>query len=140
MSGPDDRGYRFVDHTAELALRLRAGTLDGLFAEAVTAIGAELTRECGVAGVAPSRELVLAAGDPEALLVDLLNELVFVAETERWVPGPNGAVAVGVGRLTAHLPGLRLRATPARIKGATFHGLTIRGSDTGYEAEVVFDV
>src|SRR3982750_1578106 len=77
--------HRWVDHTAEVQLELGAGSLPGLLAEAGGGLGALLPRgrEAGPSG--EPRTIEVASVDREALLVDWLNEIVFLAEVERWV-------------------------------------------------------
>jgi SHS2 domain-containing protein len=141
--------HELVDHTAELALRLRAPSFEALLGEAVVALGGMLVDEAGSAGKAEVRILELAAPDREALLVDALNEVLFLAETARWAP----AVGVGEGEgeggtvveadathAEIRVPGVRLAGTPSRIKGATFHGLAVRADGGMVVAEVILDV
>jgi SHS2 domain-containing protein len=131
----------FLDHTCELALRLEADTWAELVAEAVRATGAELAAEGGGRGPAPARAIALEAPDREALLVDLINELVFLAETERWAPDGAPAVELATDRaLRLRCGGVALAAPPSRIKAATFHGLSVRADGTGASAEVILDV
>ncbi len=133
--------HEFVDHTAELGLRLRAPSFAALLGEAVTALGALLVDEAGSAGAADARVLELAASDREALLVDLLNEILFLAETAGWAPARDGAVVeADATHATIHVPGVRLAGHPSRIKGATFHGLAVRSVRGMVEAEVILDV
>jgi SHS2 domain-containing protein len=133
--------HEFVDHTAELALRVRAPSFGALLGEAVSALGELLVDEAGVAGVADQRVLRIEAPDREALLVDLLNEVLFLAESAGWAPAP-GAITVEAGDTSAVLraAGVRLAGQPSRIKGATFHGLAVRSAGAVLEAEVILDV
>jgi SHS2 domain-containing protein len=132
--------HEFTDHTSEMALRVEADSWPELVAEAVRAVGAELIREGGRAGPAPARALALESADREALLVDLLNELVFLAETERWAPAAVTGTEASEGRARVRCEGVRLAGPPARIKAATFHGLQIRVAGTRHTAEVILDV
>jgi SHS2 domain-containing protein len=132
--------HEFVPHTAELALRLTAASAAEVYAEACTALGQLLAAEGGETGAAEGRTLVVEAVDAEALLVDLLNEIIFLAETARWAPRAATVELHGPGRLTAQLAGVTLRGVPARIKSATHHGLRFAGTDGAVTAEVIFDV
>jgi len=123
-----------------MALRLEADDWPNLLAEAVRAIGAELTREGGPAGAAAARTIELESLDREALLVDLINELIFLAETERWAPGAAPAVDASERRVRIRCAGVALAGPPSRIKAATFHGLSVRADGTGTTAEVILDV
>ena len=130
----------FIDHTAELAFRIEADTWPALVAEAVRALGAELAAEGGRHGPAPARTIVLEAADREALLVDLLNELIFLAETERWAPAAATAVDATDRVVRLRCDGIALAAPPSRIKAATFHGLSVRNAGGRTSAEVILDV
>jgi len=136
----DGARHEVVDHTAELALRVSAGTPGELFAEACRALGAMLCEETGCGAVRTERTVRITAVDAEALLVDLLNELIYLGETERWAP-----VDVRVRTWTAtgtelELSGVALNRTPARIKSATHHGLSLQRDGTRWAGEVIFDV
>ena len=132
--------HEFIDHTSELALRIEAATWPDLLAEAVRAVGAELIREGGPAGRAPVRTLDLESADREALLVDLINELIFLAETERWAPATADTVDASERRARIQCGGVALAGPPSRIKAATLHGLSVRADGAGTSAEVILDV
>jgi SHS2 domain-containing protein len=133
--------HELVDHTAELGLRLRAPSFAALLGEAVSALGAMLVDEAGSTGAADERVLELTASDREALLVDLLNEILFLAETAGWAPARDGAaVEADATHATVRVAGVRLAGRPSRIKGATFHGLAVRSVRGLLEAEVILDV
>ncbi|HYL22731.1 MAG TPA: archease [Gemmatimonadales bacterium] len=129
-----------LEHTAEVRLRVRAPSFGELAAEAGRAVARlELGREPPPAEAA-SRDLEIRAPDREALLVDWLNELVFLAETERWVATEFEVLAPADTVLRLRAWGVHVDEAPARIKAATFHGLKVAAVPGGLEAEVVFDV
>jgi len=135
--------HDFVAHTAELALRLTADTPAELCAEACRALGLLVMAETGAVpptGADLERTILVESVDAEALLVDLLNELIYLAETECWAPRTARAVSWQPDRVVLQVAGARLRAAPSRIKSATHHGLALRAGPQGWEAEVIFDV
>jgi SHS2 domain-containing protein len=135
--------HTFLAHTAELAVQLTAETPGDLFAEACRALGLLVLAETGTAVPAEAdveRTLVIEAVDVEALLVDLLNELIYLAETERWAPRSAHTLSWQPDRLVVKVLGTRLQAAPSRIKSATHHGLAVREGLQGWEAEVILDV
>jgi SHS2 domain-containing protein len=131
-----------IAHTAELALRLEADTPAEVYAEACRALGAMLREETGstAAGEEVSRTVAVDAVDADALLVDLLNELIYLAETERWAPSAVPAVECTPTRVVLRIAGARLLGVPSRIKSATHHGLALRRVGERWVAEVIFDV
>jgi SHS2 domain-containing protein len=132
--------HEFVDHVSELALRIEAPSWADLLAEAVRAVGAELTREGRPAGPGAARTIEVESVDREALLVDLINELIFLAEAERWAPAAADTVDASDRRARMRCAGVALAGPPSRIKAATFHGLSVRADETGTTAEVILDV
>ena len=129
-----------LSHTAEVAVRVRASSFGELTAEAARALA---KIQLGAATPAPSgpwRDVEVNAPDREAVLVDWLNELIYLAETERWVALEFAVASADATTLRMRARGATLDEAPARVKAATFHGLAIVAVPDGLEAEVVFDV
>ena len=117
-----------------------AESLGGLAAEAGRALGLLLLRGEGQAAEGSPRTLEVESADREALLVDWLNEILFVAETESWVPLEFEIREAFPTRLRAAVRGVSVNDPPSHVKAATFHGLRVTEGENGYEAEVIFDV
>jgi SHS2 domain-containing protein len=132
--------HEFIPHVAEVAWRLTADTVPELYAEACAALGEMLVAEAGGDAAAEDRVLTLTAADAEALLVDLLNELIFLAETACWAPRSARVEHWDAGNLVIRMTGVRLRHGPSRIKSATHHGLHITATSRDAVAEVILDV
>jgi SHS2 domain-containing protein len=117
-----------------------APDLSALLAEAGRALGELLLR--GTAGTKDVRvrDVTVAARDREALLVDWLNELLYLAETERWVPTEFEMLEVSESVARARVRGVAVPQAPALVKAATHHGLTVAPADGGLRAEVIFDI
>ena len=79
------RRHRWLDHTSEVQLQVEAESLAGLAAEAGRALGLLLLHDVPARPEGPAREIQVESVDREALLVDWLNEILFLAEVERWV-------------------------------------------------------
>ena len=136
---PDGSWHRVLDHTSELRLELGAPSWPELLAEAARALGAQLRREAPAVGPAEAREVRLQAHDAEALLVDYLNEIVFLAETDPWAPTDAVVDEASPTRLVARLSGPPLARAPSAVKAATFHGLAVAERDGRWTARVVLD-
>jgi protein archease len=141
--------HRPLEHTADLGVELDAPSLDALFAEAAVALGDTLTPVAGV-GSDLARELRVESSDTELLLVDFLNELLFLFETEGLIVASAqvqvecGAGTAGVARLRAHVRGERYDETkhPLRslVKAVTYHGLRVWRDGDRFRAQVLFDL
>ena len=128
------------DHTADLALRIWGDDLPDLFATAAKGMVSLLVvLEETTKTLAESIELT--APDVEVLLVDWLNELLYLGERGATLTvytdfkfrelTPTYLRAVAHGRKVDHYDVV--------IKAATFHNLVVRKVDKGYETEIVFD-
>lgn len=137
MSG---RRHRWVAHTSEVQLQIEAESLGDLAAEAGRALGLLLLRGVPADPSGPVRTLEVTSVDREALLVDWLNEILFVAETARWVPVEFEVLESSNTHLKATALGVQVEDAPSIVKAATFHGLKVEEADGGWQAEVIFDV
>jgi SHS2 domain-containing protein len=142
LEGP---GFEFIPHTADIAVRLRAASLGGLFESAAAAFTEAVTSR-GTVQARQSRAISLDAPETDLLLVDWLEELLFLFETEDLlVARAEAEVDVGArARLRATIHGER--RDPARhavkvlIKAVTYHGLKVERTDEGYAATIIFDI
>jgi SHS2 domain-containing protein len=134
--------YRWVEHTGELELEIRAADERAVFAEGFEAMrellaggkGAEATRHDP-----HSRDVKLAGSDQAALLADWLAELAVLGETEGLIPDRLSRLAVDPSGLRATVEG-RTGSPSHLVKGATYHRLAFEPSADGWFARVVLDV
>ena len=134
--------HRFLDHTSEITLHVGAADWPGLLAEAGRGLAVLLLR-----GAAPApgsdndwRPLEVSSHDRESLLVDWLNEIIFVAETGLWIPVEIEIEDVSEIHLKARARGVAVEEPPSLVKAATFHDLHVRDLPDGLDAEVILDV
>jgi SHS2 domain-containing protein len=130
--------FRWLDHTGEMELEIEAPDEAAIFGDAVAAL-AELTAGEPCGGETVTIELEVAAGDRGALLAEFLNELLFRAETERFVPTRLARVSLAGDRLVARVDGRRGAVSPL-VKGVTYHRLRYARTASGWQAGVVLDV
>lgn len=130
----------FEDHTAEVRLRITAPTLAGLFEEAGRAI-AELMLEAASSQALGSEQTVsLHAPDREALLVDWINEIIYLSETTGRVFTEFQVLEVSDTSIVASMSGVVPDAMRTLVKAATLHEVCVRATASGYDASVVLDV
>ncbi|HEX6433795.1 MAG TPA: archease [Gemmatimonadales bacterium] len=127
-------------HTSEIELHIQAGTLADLLAEAGKALAEVQLAGADCAQGGPARAIRVSSSDREALLVDWLNELIFLADLDRWV-----AMEFEIGHaenteVRARASGVILDWAPSRAKAATMHGLRVKDLPGGLEASVIIDV
>ena len=132
--------FEEIEHTADVALRVRATDLPGLFIAAARGMfhlmGADLSAIPVI-----ERRVELSAADAEALLVDWLNELLYLREVYGEAYTVFQIESLTSTSLSANVRGTKVARLPGRrIKAATFYDLRIQHEAEGYEVTVVFDV
>ena len=132
--------HRWVDHTSELELRIEADTEVAVFEEALAALCELLEERLGDRGGEPARhEVAASAPDRATLLAEWLSELVYLVETEDFVPERVEHLDLDDGDLEASVEGRRARP-PHLVKAVTYHRLEMRKHDGSWVATVVLDV
>jgi SHS2 domain-containing protein len=127
--------YSWADHTAELELRIDAESREEVFLEALRAF-AEVVGEAQ--GDECSFEVELDAPDRAALLARWLEELVFLAETEGFVPR-DAEIDLGENNLSGALHG-RIGEPSPLVKAVTYHSLAFEEQNGRWRARAVLDV
>jgi SHS2 domain-containing protein len=132
--------YRWIDHTAELQLAIEAPTEQGVFADALAAL-AELLRDAHD-GSSVEREIELAGEDRAELLADWLEELVYLADVEGFMPQRLLKFDRDSDKLCATVQG-RCGDPRPLVKAVTRHDLAFEqhpDDELGWRARVVLDV
>lgn len=132
-------GYEHLEHTADLALRFYGRDRHELFAHAAHAMFSELA-DLEAGGASSERQVAVRGMDYESLLVNWLNELLYLHETEGEVYSVFEIVKLSPRRLRAVAKGWQTQSVQTIIKAATYHQLAIEKTADGYTATVVFDV
>ncbi len=133
--------YRYLDHTADLAVEVRGKTLKELFINAGRVIF-----ETMITGSVPANRTAsfsLRADTREDLLLDWCRELLYRFSVRGFIPQRYEVKVNGLA-LSARLKGGRFdpvrNTVKMEIKNATYHHLEITGSNSGFKAVIVFDV
>ena len=130
--------YIWIEHTAELELAIAAHSRAAVFEDALSAL-AELIAPDGPTGRPVRHTLTVRASDGEALLADWLSELVFLADTEEFVPERVEELALSDRSLRAVVSGRTGRPSQL-VKAVTYHGLELHEEADGFRARIVLDV
>jgi len=132
------QNYEEIDHTADLALKVWGEDFETLLRQA--ALG--LYDLMGVKRRAESycqRQFALEEESTETILVDFLNELLYLAEEykEYYTEFRFDDKSKGM-RVTCQ--GQNVLSISRNIKAVTFHNLEIKKTDKGLETIITFDV
>ena len=133
--------YHFeeIEHTADIAIRVRGRDLAELFANAAYGMACQLADPDAVKQT-NEHQIELDAYDTETLLVSWLEELLYLGEREECVFSDFDVLHITPTQLRATVRGGPVEEHGAHIKAVTFNELEIVRTDAGYETTVVFDV
>ncbi len=130
-----------LDHTAEIGVRVHAETPERLYACAALAMFALTGAQADPGSPDTPRQVQVKAMDPESLLVDWLNELLYLHEVHHEVYTACTVLAWEPTGIQATVEGRPLATPPVlHIKAVTYHLLQVRQDEKGWHAQVVFDI
>jgi SHS2 domain-containing protein len=132
--------WSFEEHTGEVRLRLRAGSLPGLFEQAARALAELMCTEHTEPKGEPI-EATARASDRESLLAAWIDELVFLSETRKRVWSEVHVQRLSDTEIVASVRGFEPAALRTQVKAATLHELHVVQTPGGtFEATLVLDV
>jgi len=138
-------GFEYLDHTADIAVRLTAPTIPGLFKVAAEALKASLAENVSFKTIETKR-INLNEYSVEELLVSFLNELNFLLSVRKFVLKSITGLVIeeyeDIWQLKAECEGsYNPEFIPKyEVKGVTFHQMEIKFEDGNYITVVVFDI
>ncbi len=140
--------YRFMEEGASGDVGFEAASPDigRLFEEAAEALAASMIDDVSSIRKALTLPVKLAAAEPDILLHDLLQEIIFHKDAKQLLlVSENITVARKGGEyeLTGMLAGetidFRRHRLLVDVKAVTFHGLTVEERDGGWYCSVILD-
>ena len=136
--------YEIIDTTADIGIRAFGGDLPEVYANAALGMLSLITDTATVREEL-DRAIVINAPDSDALLVEWLNELIFLFDTEMLLFSRFEIVMPDRFRILARCFGEKADRTRHElkrgIKSATYHKLKVEQKKDGdFLAEVILDI
>jgi len=138
------KNFEIIDHTADVGVVAYGADLGQVFSNAARALFSLIT-ELDLVKEVLRRDIELEAPDEESLLIEWLNELIYLFDTENILFKRFEVSVLNGNRLKARgygekVDGFRHRLKTG-VKAATYHMLSVsRDKDKGYRAQVIFDI
>ena len=140
------KSYKFIDHTADIAVELIGSSLDELFTAGAEAWLVSVVGEIKIEAD-DLLEIEISASTKEELLVTFLNELNYLLITKKWLCSSIQSMKifndVDGCELSAELKGTRIKDDlhlKHEIKSVTYHQVEIVDTEGIYSTLVVFDI
>ncbi|MCX6150852.1 MAG: archease [Ignavibacteriales bacterium] len=139
--------YKFIDHTADIAIEVKGKTLEELFTSSAMAWRESVT-DAELLDSNQEKKLTLCSELLEILLVDFLNELNYYLQVKKWMM--NSIERIGIystGKewsLEAVINGSefspQIHSLKVEIKAITFHQMKIENINGEFATRIIFDI
>ncbi len=137
-----EKEFEIVDHTADVGIIAYGADIKQAFANAARALFSLITELDEVAEVL-HRDIELIAPDEESLLVEWLNELIYLFDAENIILKRFDITELNNTQLKARSYGEKVDSLKHKlktgVKAATYHMLKVDKGD-GCRVQVLFDI
>jgi len=137
------KDFELIEHTADIGLRAYGIDIAQTFVNAARGMFSLIT-DTEKVQERITRDISVSASDQEALLVEWLNELVFLFDSEQLLFTTYYIRFINDTNLQAKACGEKADLTRHEIKigikSATYHMLKIEKQRDYYQAQVIFDI
>lgn len=136
--------YQFLDHTADLAIKVWGKDLPSLFINAVRAMN-EYLSPLFFSPLMSGRkrrgeEIAVSAKDTNGLLVEWLSEILYRTMVGRKIYEKITFQELTPQSLKAEITGVSFKKINKDIKAVTYHNLTVEKTVDRYEVMITFDI
>lgn len=139
--------YKFIDHTADIAVQVESDTLEGLFTDAAYAWREAVADRSGKT-IKNNKKIKIEEENKEILIVAFLDELNYLLFTKKWLMYK--IISLKISKLSksyyldAVIAGEEYNKEKIllkeEIKAVTYHNLEITNTINGYKVLIVFDI
>ena len=147
MKSPDSvstvKPFEVIEHTADIGIVAYGADIKEVFANAALGLF-NLMADLDNLKEDVMREIELSAEDVEVLLVEWLNELIYISDVEHIIFKRFEINELSNTQLRAICFGEKIK--PGRhklkreIKAATYHMLRLNKEDGSYKVQIIFDI
>ena len=135
--------YKFINHTADVGIKVWGESLKSLFENAAYSMFDILT-ELDKVKVKESLGVEIEGKRTDELLADWLRNLLYKFNGEGYLLREFNIEEISKKGLKAKVRGEKLNLSrhtlKTEIKAVTYHGLEVKKTGQGWEAQVIFDV
>ena len=135
--------YKFINHTADVGIKVWGESLESLFENAAYSMFDILT-ELDKVKAKESLRVEIEGKRTDELLVDWLRNLLYKFNGEGYLLREFNIEEISKKGLKAKVRGEKLNLSrhtlKTEIKAVTYHGLEVKKTGQGWEAQVIFDV
>ncbi|MBM3232572.1 archease [Candidatus Pacearchaeota archaeon] len=136
---PDKEPFIFLEHTADIKVRITGRTLDEIFQNTVLAL-ASYTNSGNPIKSKKGKVVEVQGTDMLSLMYNFIDELIYLIDAEHFIPSKAQVLLRG-NNLKAEIFGDDTKNyNLSHIKAATYAEMSIQKTKNGWEAFIVLDV
>ena len=133
--------YEILEHKADLKIKVKGSSKEELFLNALLGMEEGLRPETKETKEKIKREIKIKSIDLPALLVDFLNEALYLIQVHKEIYTQVKFIKFSDKELEAELFSQKVERFGEDIKAVTYHDLDIYQKEDGtWEAVVLFDI
>lgn len=133
--------YAFLEHTADIRMRVTGKTLDELFQDALLGMVKVMNPRQSQTKQIIKRHIATEAPDPTALLVDFLSDALAWMHSEREAYTRVQFQTISEHALKVELEWYKTESFGEDIKAVTYHEADVRKDASGkWSTMIVFDI
>jgi SHS2 domain-containing protein len=138
-----DLNYQIIDHTADMGIVVKGGSVKELFVNAANAM-TDLMVKADVREKGTKRKLIVEGEDLPDLMVRWLSEILYLFNGEHRAVRAIEIGSVSSTRLQSTLNVVSLKRGHheilREIKAVTYHQIAVTKTPDGWEARIIFDI
>ncbi|MGD0021257.1 MAG: archease [Smithellaceae bacterium] len=135
--------YKLLNHTADIGIEVWGKTKKELFASTVEAMF-DLMVDLAGANSVNEKVVTVKGADIEDLLVNFLREALYLFNGKKWIIKQCKRLEMKSGQIVAQLQGEPYDSDKhqlkTEIKAVTYHDISVKKTNEGWRAKVIFDV
>jgi SHS2 domain-containing protein len=132
--------YEILEHRADLEIRAFGRTKEELFLNIMIGMEESMRPTLKEEIERTKREIEIKALDLPSLLVDFLNEVLYLVQTGREIYNKIEFSKFTDTEIKAELSGFKVERFGEDIKAATHHNLEIKQDKNNLEVTILFDI
>lgn len=134
-----DKKFEFLEHKADIKIRIFGATLNEIFENSVLAFTSYASDNKKISPV-KGKIIQVKGEDTESLLYNFLDELIYLTDAENFIPAKASVLLRG-NNLKAEIYGDATNKYELQgVKAATYSEMYIRKAKSGWEAQFILDV
>jgi len=133
--------YFIEDHTADIRVRITSKTILEVFYDALDMLSDIMRPHDPDESSGTSRQVKISAVDSTSVLIDFLNEVLFLAQAHNEVYSNMKLAVLSETSLVCSLKGVKVQSFGRCVKAVTYHDAQLKRKTNGdWQVTLVLDV